>query len=162
MIKLPVIEVKEKQIPIPTDQTEDLSVSEIGPHTRHLGLVVQCHHAGSSLLHSGHLPLMTPHRQKAQNIRGIINIYPMCVMSKQKHIIKMKQKIAKQMGVPNQNRCLFLRNKLTFAVYSRESLVILWCLLIMYSNLKLTNYYEASFNRLYHENQGKVQIRGQG
>ncbi len=66
--------------------------------------------------------------------------------------------MAKQIGVPHQNRRLFLRNKLTLAVYSRESLVILWCLLIGSSNYKtkLTNFYAASFNRLYRENQGKV------
>ena len=63
-----------------------------------------------------------------------------------------------QIGVPNQNRHLFLRNKFTFVVYSRESLFMQWCLLIVYSNfiIKLINIYEASFNRLYHENQGKV------
>ena len=68
--------------------------------------------------------------------------------------------MAKQIGVPNQNRRLFFRNKLILAVYSRESLVILWRLLIRYSNLKLTNFNEASFNRLYHENQVKVWISG--
>ncbi len=68
--------------------------------------------------------------------------------------------MAKQIGVPNQNRRLFLRNKLIFAVYSREFLAILWCLLIRYSNLKLMNFNEASFNRLYHENQVKVWISG--
>jgi hypothetical protein len=64
----------------------------------------------------------------------------------------------KQIGVPNQNRHLFLRNKFTLVVYFWESLVIPWCLLIGCSNFKtkLINIYEASFNRLYHENQGKV------
>ena len=97
---------------------EDLSVNEIGPHTRHFGLVVQCHHAGRSLLHSGHLPLITPHRQYMEGISGAINIYPLCGTSKYKHIIVRKQKIPKQIGVPSQNRRLFLRNKFTLVVYS--------------------------------------------
>ncbi len=33
--------------------------------------------------------------------------------------------MAKQTGVPNQNRHLFLRNKFTLAVYSREFFVIM-------------------------------------
>jgi hypothetical protein len=69
--------------------------------------------------------------------------------------------VVKQIGVPNQNRHLFLRNNFILVVYSRESLVIPWRLLIASSNYKtkLINIYEASFNRLYHENQGKVCVR---
>ena len=71
--------------------------------------------------------------------------------------------MAKQIGVPNQNRHLFLRNKFTLVVYSRESLVISVPLnLCSNSKIKLINIYEASFNRLYHGNQGKVWIGGQG
>ena len=137
----------------------DLPVNEIGPQTRHLGLVVQCHHAGSSLLHSGHRPLITPHRQKIQEIKnGITNISSRCGTSRYKHIVKRKQKMAKQIGVPIQNLHLFLRNKFTLVVYSCESLVILWNLFIWWSNLKtkLIKICEASFNGLHHENQEKV------
>ncbi len=66
--------------------------------------------------------------------------------------------MAKQIGVPNQNLHLFLRSKFTLAVYSRESLTITWRLLVGCSNYKtkFINIYEASFNRLYRENQEKV------
>ncbi len=66
--------------------------------------------------------------------------------------------MTKQIGVPIQNRHLFLRNRFTLVVYSRESFVILWCLLIGCSNSKTKLIYirDASFNRLYRENQGKV------
>ncbi len=131
----------------------------MGPHTLHLGLIDQCHHAGSSLLHSGHRPLITPHRQKIQEIKnGTTNINSRCGTSRYKHIVKSTQKMAKQIGVPNQNLHLFLRNNFTLVVYSWESSVMQWCLLIWCSNfrIKLINIYEASFNRLYHGNQGKV------
>ncbi len=67
---------------------------------------------------------------------GTTNINSRCGTSRYKHIVKRAQKVAKQIGVPNQNRRLFLRNKLTLVVYSCESLAIPWSLLIVCSNTK--------------------------
>ncbi|WP_133111793.1 hypothetical protein [Candidatus Scalindua japonica] len=78
-----------------------------------------------------------------QDIRyGTTSINSRCGTSRYRHIVKTMQNMAKQIGVPSQNRHLFLRNKFILIECSKELFVITW-------QLRIMCVYEAlSFNRL--------------